>query len=155
MAFVTMSNVDAWGLWVREEKVGKDPPQAACALTNEYNEVLLYKLLSQALRDWQLPLPVSWNTHSWNPANCCEEIQAAHGKVYMERNQRPCPTALAKLPVNSSTNLLAMNEPFTEVDPLAPDEPLCEAEMRFPISSDSLNSWAQNCEQNKPGVLNH
>lgn len=50
IAFVTISNLDAWGLWVREGKEDKDPPKAVCALTNEYNGSVAMQVTKPGLK---------------------------------------------------------------------------------------------------------
>lgn len=58
IAFVTMSNLDAWGLWVTEGKEGKDPPKAVCALTNEYNGSVVMQVTKPASTSCFLEYPI-------------------------------------------------------------------------------------------------
>lgn len=113
IVFVTISNLDAWGLWIREEKVGKDPPETVSALTSEYSEVLLCKLPSQALRDREFPLPVSWNTQSWNPPNCAvRKFKQPRGRSKWRGTKDPDEQPQLSSLSRGSTNLSARNKPF-------------------------------------------
>ena len=60
MEFVTISNLEALGLWVRERQAGEDSLEPHSALTNRVQR----KFQAQALKDGQLSFPVSWNTQS-------------------------------------------------------------------------------------------
>lgn len=57
---MTISNLDARGLWVREGQAGEDALEPRSALTNGVQR----QFQAQALKDGQLSLPVSWNTPS-------------------------------------------------------------------------------------------
>lgn len=53
------------GLGVRQGQAGK----TVCAVTDEVRwKCRCVSFQAQALRDWHLPRPVSWNTWLWNPA---------------------------------------------------------------------------------------
>lgn len=60
MEFVTISNLEALSLWVRERQAGEDSLEPHSALTNRVQR----KFQAQALKDGQLSFPVSWNTQS-------------------------------------------------------------------------------------------
>ena len=54
MEFVTISNLEALSLWVRERQAGEDSLEPHSALTNRVQR----KFQAQALKDGQLSFPV-------------------------------------------------------------------------------------------------
>lgn len=108
-AFFETSSIRTWGVYVPYPWILDLWPLDQC---NNIAELRLCQLPDQTLRNQWLPLPVTWNTYSWNPTTMLpispnNRGRGPRGDTCVERN-RPQAVRTDWPPLTARINLPAM-----------------------------------------------